>query len=136
MQRMFQILQLIKDLQRFLRLLGLSTIYQKCCCRTRVFLVVLICLCRSLLALQQQRPLFVIKAIFSLSSLAIQIWLQPKKSSMKDITLNPEVASISWSILESRQLSFGQALFRSMQSMQIHHFLLAFLIKTTFVSQL
>ena len=36
------------------------------------------------------------------------------------------VASTSWSIFNKRKLSFGQASFKSMKSMQIHHFSLAF----------
>ena len=58
-----------------------------------------------------------------------------KKASMKLSRVYPEVASISWSILDNGLLSFRHVLLRSIWSTQMYHFLLTFLTIMMLASQ-
>ena len=63
------------------------------------------------------------------------IWLYPGKASMKLRSSWPVVASTIRSIRGRGKLSFGQVRLTLVKSMQSHHFLFAFLMRTTFANQ-
>src|SRR5215216_5870850 len=84
--------------------------------------------------IKQYVPHGVMNDVFSSSSLDMKIWWYPEYASRKESKTQPEVESTIWSIRDKGNGSFGQALLRSVKSMQRLHFPLAFWTTTGFAN--
>jgi len=83
---------------------------------------------------KQYVPHGVMNEVFSSSSLDIKIWWYPEYASRKESKSHPDVESTIWSMRSKGKGSCGHALLRSVKSMHILHFPLAFFTITVLAS--